>query len=311
MSSRLLVAGLDVRSLLLAAPVLQRDRHLVQEKASARDLLEDLAAGGARMVVLGTRLPDLSLTQTIRAIRSSPATRQVSVLVLVPQEDQPERAREAALAGANAVLRRPLEQRHLETWLAKLLAVTRRVEARIPVEGQVVGTPLPASGLHFYGITRNVSVHGMLLASPVRLADSPDLELEFSLPEASSLRALGRVVREAPEVAWPYLGYGVEFLFVPPDSQQAIAQLVGTATPFSRDPSHGIHSTLRREDWVYEILEPVRHEGGWQTEIRRGSRELWRPGSGGPFYVVEGTSREATLREARDFVLRYGRAEGR
>jgi CheY-like chemotaxis protein len=304
MPSRLLVAGLDARSLIVAAPVLQRDRHHVQEKASASELLEDLAGMGAQMVVLGPRLPDLGLAETIRLIRASAATRDVSVLVLLSAEEGLEQAQEAAQAGANAVLRRPLDERRLEDWLAKLLAVARRVEARIPVQGQVVGTPLSASGVHFFGLTRNLSSRGMLLASPVRLPDSPDLELQFSLPDTAALRALGRVVREAGEVPWPYLGYGVEFLFVPPDTQEALAQAIARGRSLERDPRHGIHSTVRLDEWVYEILEPVRHLAGWEAEIRRGPREQWRPGLAGPFYVVEGSSRDAVLRQARDFVQR-------
>jgi CheY-like chemotaxis protein len=303
MSSRLLVAGLDARSLMVAAPVLQRDHHVVRDKASASDLLEELMSQGAQMVVLGPRLPDLGLAETIRLIRASEATRDVSVLVLLPAEESVDTAEQAAQAGANAVLRRPVDESRLEDWLAKLLAVARRVEARVPVQGQVVGTPLSALGVHFFGLTRNLSSRGMLLASPVRLPDSPDLELQFSLPQTSALRALGRVVREAQEVPWPYLGYGVEFLFVPPDSQAAIDRLVRAGSVGARDPSHGIHSTLRRADWVYEILEPVRHGQGWQTEIRRGPRELWRPGTGTAFYVVDGTSRDGVLEEARAFVL--------
>jgi CheY-like chemotaxis protein len=305
MLSRLLVAGLDACSLIVAAPVLQRDGHQVQEKASASDLLEDLTGHGAQMVVLGARLPDLGLAETIRLIRGSEATREVSVLVLLPAEEPVELAEEAARAGANAVLRHPRDERRLEEWLAKLLAVARRVEARIPVQGQVVGTPLSASGVHFFGLTRNLSSRGMLLASPVRLPGSPDLELQFSLPETAALRALGRVVREAGEVPWPYLGYGIEFLFVPPDSQAAIDRIVRAGSTGMREPTHGIHSTLRRDEWVYEILEPVRHGGGWQTEIRRGPRQLWRPGTAAAFYVVDGTSRDGVLADARAFVLRH------
>jgi CheY-like chemotaxis protein len=303
MPSRLLVAGLDARSLILAAPVLQRDHHLVEEKATAGELLEDLAAGGAGLVVLGPRLPDRSLPDTLRAIRASPFTRHISALVLLPAEESAEVAEQALLAGANAVLRRPEDEGRLEDWLAKLMAVARRVEARIPVQGQVVGTLLPASGVHFFGVTRNVSTRGMLLASPVRLPATPDLELQFSLPQANLLRALGRVVREAQEVAWPYLGYGVEFLFVPKESMAALERLVREGAREGTDPRHGIHSTLRRGEWIYEILEPVRHPAGWQTEIRRGPRELWRPGTAGPFYVVEGSSREGVLEQALEFVF--------
>lgn len=309
MAPPILVAGLDGRSLLLEAPLLGREGHDVEERASGRDLLEAVAAGGSgRLVVLGPKLSDLGLPEAVRRLRASPLTRHVSVLVLVPASE-PESLDVAMIeAGANAVLRRPLEGQRLESWLAKLLAVPRRVEARVPVQGQVVGTPRDQSLGHFYGLTRNLSVNGMLLASPVRLSDRPDVELEFGLPEESTLlRALGRVVREAGDVAWPYLGYGVEFLFIPGESVDRISALVDrTQRQPARPAAPDIHSTIRREFWVYEILEPAQEPEGWHAEIRRASREGWRPGGAGPFYVVLGSSREDALAQARGFVLRHG-----
>ena len=305
----LLVAGLDARSLLLEAPVLQRDQDLIIQEEWGRDLLPRIAQTRARLVVLGPRLPDLELTEAVRRIRSSPVTRGISVLVLVPAADPPGVEAAAIAAGANAALRRPLDRGVLESWIAKLLAVPRRIETRIPVQGQVVGTPRPAA-LHFCGLTRNVSLNGMLLASPVKLGPSPDLDLEFSVSGVGHrLRAIGRVVREAPEVGWPYLGYGVEFLFMPPESQEVVGALVGRRLPLfpsKHELSLGIHSTVRREEWVYEILEPVPRDTGWQAEIRRATRAGWRPGIAGPFFVVEAGSPEGALRAARDFLVRYG-----
>jgi CheY-like chemotaxis protein len=308
----ILVAGLDGRSLLIEAPVLQREGHAVAEHATARGLIEAIARDGARLAVLGPRLADLDLAEAVARIRATPATRHVSILALVPAGEPSELDGAAVRAGANAVLRRPLEQLRLESWIAKLLAVPRRIEARVPVHGHVVGTPKVVSAAHFFGLTRNISVHGMLLASPVSLADRPDLELELSIAEAGvPLKALGRVVREAPEVAWPYLGYGVEFLYVPDESLAAISSLVASgvaalrAAAAAEDRSHGIRVTLRREGWVYELLEPEAAGAAWQVEIRRAPQDLWRPGQGGPFYVVEGVSPEEALEKARDFVKRH------
>src|SRR6266480_3541415 len=118
MPSSLLVAGLDARSLLLEAPVLQRDRHLIQERAFARDLLREIVSTASRLVVLGTELPDLSLPAAVR---------DVSVLALLPAGTSAEEEEETRRAGANAVLRRPLDRPTLEGWLSKLLAVPRRV----------------------------------------------------------------------------------------------------------------------------------------------------------------------------------------
>ena len=310
MPSTLLVAGLDARSLLLEAPLLQRERHLVDQRAYARDLLRDLMPMDARLVVLGTDIPDVSLVDAIRRIRASDATRHVSVLALIPSASAQGLEDDARDAGANAVLRRPLERAVLEGWLAKLLAVPRRVVARVPVQGQVVGTSKGPGAAHFCGLTQNISINGMLLASPVRLGDGSDLDLEFMVPGlAARLRALGRVVRPAPEVAWPYVGYGVEFLFVPPESLETLGRLVAlgvslTSTAPAQVQRHGIHSTVRRDEWIYEIHEPTAHDGLWQAEIRRAPREGWKPGHAGPFFVVAGPSADQALRQARDFVNR-------
>jgi len=311
MPSSLLVAGLDARSLLLEAPVLQRDRHLVQERNNARDLLREIVPTGARLVVLGTELPDLTLPDAVRRIRGSAATREVSVMAILPASATKEIEEETRRAGANAVLRRPVDRPTLEAALAKLLIVPRRVVARVPVSGQVVASSRHVGGAHFCGLTHNLSVNGMLLASPLRLADAPDLDLEFVLPGVRArLRALGRVVREAPEVAWPFRGYGVEFLFVPEESHTTLALVVsGALRPAPGDialpdPNHGIHSTVSSQDWVYEIREPVEGEQGWEAEIRRAPRESWRPGRAGPYFVVAAASPAIALREAREFVGR-------
>ena len=311
MSAPILVAGLDSRSLLLEAPVLLRDQAVVAERASARELLDGLAREGGRLVVLGPRLPDLTLPEAVRRIRSLPATRRVSILALLPADQPPRSELEIVDAGANAVLRRPLDRVLLEHWISKLLHVPRRVEARVPVHGQVVGTPRSPTTGHFYGLSRNLSINGMLLASPVRLFDGPDLDLELQLPEpVTRVCALGRVVRDAIEVGWPYIGYGVEFLFVPPDSQTALVTLVGFRTPrltiAAIEPRVRIRATVRLGAWIYEIVEPVAYEAGYLVEIRRGPREGWRPGLSGPFYVVEGPSEEAALRAAREFVHKNG-----
>ncbi len=311
MSDPILAAGLDARSLPLEAPLLQREGHVVHEFGSARELLEALADhGGGRLVVLGPTLYDAELADTVRRIRLSPLTRHVSLLVILPAAEPAATGERALRAGANAVLRRPLDPASLEAWLGKLLAVPRRVLARVAVQGHVIGRPRVEKTGRFFGLTQNLSINGMLLASPIRLESEKDVELEFGLPESRvGLRALGRVVREASEVSWPYLGYGVEFLFVPDDTRDQLSDFVERAALVSLRKSVGlsqIHSTMRRDFWVYEILEPVASPDGWQAEIRRAPRDSWRPGSGGPFYVVLGRSPEDALAEARGFVQRHG-----
>ena len=308
----ILVAGMPARSLTLEAPMLLREGHDVAEWPNARELLLAIPRAQARLVVLGPDVPDLTTAETVRRIRASAVTRTVSVLVLLPATASPETEEEVRDAGANAVLRRPVDPHVLEAWMAKLMAVSQRVDARVAVQAQVVGSSRSPAAPHFCGITRNVSVNGMLLASPVRLDSGLDLDLEFVVPGIPvRLRGLGRVVREAAEVAWPYVGYGVEFLFMPPESREALVLVVSGVAPSDLpasdgDDSHGIHSTLRRDEWVYEIRRPVRRETAWLAEIRRAPKTEWKPGGAGPFFVVEAPSAESAVREARAFVARQG-----
>jgi hypothetical protein len=238
-----------------------------------------------------------------------PASEHVSILVLIPASEPVGTEGLVLGAGANAALRRPLDRFVLESWLAKLLDVPQRVQTRVPVHVQVVGTPRSAPNGHFYGLTRNVSVHGMLLASPVKI-DNDDLDLEIDLPEPEGrVRVLGRVVREAPDVGWPYIGYGIEFLFLPEGGQQAIERMVEREDPPEAPrplwAPNAVHSTVRREDWIYELTDPLRYEGGFLVEIRRALRGDWRPGSS-PFYVVQGATADAALEAARSFVQEHG-----
>lgn len=310
MPGRILTAGIDARELRLEVRFLQRSPDLVQDLLSARELFDLLTREGAALVVLGPRLPDVPLVETIQWIREGSASRRVSILVMIPATDPPGTEGVVLAAGANAALRRPLDRFVLESWVGKLIDVPSRVRARIPVHVQVVGSRHGGAGEHFYGLSRNLSVHGMLLASPVRI-DAEDLDLEIDLPEAEGrVRVLGRIAREAPEVGWPYVGYGIEFLFLPETAQRVIERMVRREAPAEAPRSlwapGAIQSTVRKDEWIYEITEPARTDSGFLVEIRRAAREGWRPGRASPFYVVEDQSPEAALAAARDFVQRHG-----
>jgi len=310
MEGRILVAGLDGRELRLEVRFLQRDPGRVQDVGSVGELLEAVEKDGAALVVLGSRLPDVPMEEAIRQLRGRQGGPGTSILAVLPASDPPGTEAVALEAGANAALRRPLERFVLESWVAKLLDVPSRVLARIPVHVQVVGTRRRAPGEHFYGLSRNLSVHGMLLASPVRV-EAEDLDLEIDLPEPEGrVRVLGRIVRDAPEVGWPYVGYGIEFLFLPEAGQRAIERMVKRETPPEPPRSlwapWAIHSTLRRGAWIYEITEPARTESGFLVEVRRGAREGWRPGQTSPYYVVQGASALEAVDAAREFVRRHG-----
>jgi hypothetical protein len=303
----ILAAGVDVRELRLEVRFLQRQPELLREARSADELLAEIAASPPGLVVLGS---EFASVEQVSRVRGSELGRGLSLLVVVPSEDPPGIEGVLLDAGANAALRRPLERFVLESWVGKLLDVPRRVLTRIPVHVQVVGSRRKSPGEHFYGLTRNLSVHGMLLASPVRI-DAEDVDLELDLPEPEGrVRVLGRVVREAPEVGWPYVGYGIEFLFLPEGAQAAVQRMVrreaDVEAPRSLWAPGAIHSTFRRSEWIYEVSEPARTDSGFLVEIRRSERAHWRPGRGRPCHVVRANDARAAVEAAREFVRRHG-----
>src|SRR2546426_12431081 len=98
---------------------------------------------------------------------------------------------------------------------------------------------------------------------------------------------------------------------MPPESQEVVGALVGRRLPLfpsKHELSLGIHSTVRREEWVYEILEPVPRDTGWQAEIRRATRAGWRPGIAGPVFAVEAGRPAGGLPAARGLPVRDGYA---
>ena len=103
MAASVLVAGLDGRSLALEAPVLQREHHTILEVAAGRPLVEETVRHGARLLVLGPRLPDLRLAEAIQRLLASALARHVSILVLLPAGEPAETEAEAVAAVANAV----------------------------------------------------------------------------------------------------------------------------------------------------------------------------------------------------------------
>ena len=311
MRPRIVAAGVSVAELRLAVRFLQRDAGLAREAANALELRDALNDPSIGLAVLGPAASgDWPAEELVASIRASHVGGRLSILCIVRVEDPIGVEGLLLSAGANAVLRRPLDRFVLESWMGKLLDVPRRVIARIPVHVQVVGHRRSAPGEHFYGLSRNLSVHGMLLASPVRI-EAEDLDLELDLPEPEGrVRLLGRIAREAPEVGWPYFGYGIEFLFLPEAGQRAIARMVRRDAPSEVRPSlwapGAIHSTVRRDDWIYEITEPARTESGFLVEIRRASQTDWRPGRSSPYSVVRADDAKAAIEAARAFVRQNG-----
>lgn len=139
----------------------------------------------------------------VKAIRQDAATRSCS-LAIVARGDFQAAELELLEAGANAVLRLPADA-EWDKRLARLLQVTARREARVPIHLQLEATLGPEEP--FTARTVNVSETGLLVQSAIPLGLGRELDFAFQLPGTSGLiSGRARVARLASRG-----GYGLEF----------------------------------------------------------------------------------------------------
>jgi hypothetical protein len=134
----------------------------------------------------------------IERLREDEATRQRSVAVLARGDLQPMEI-ELLEAGANAILRLPPDA-GWDARLSRLLTVPGRQEARLVVRVEAETQPESAAAI------LNLSVGGMLLATPLPLHVNDEIGFRFRLPDGTAIAGRGRVAREVGNT-----GYGVEF----------------------------------------------------------------------------------------------------
>jgi DNA-binding response OmpR family regulator len=193
------------------------ERHFATKLEDARTMA---LAARPEIVVVDVTLPRAD--QLVKALRSDPSTRRISIAVVARGDFDPE---EVALleAGANAVLRLPPDS----TWperLQRLMAVAVRKAIRLPVSFSVEAH-LRRSGVSTPGQAVNVSETGLLLESSLGLEIGDGIRLEFELPQApGALEAHGRVVRRAGTNQ-----YGIEFHDLDGKVQSAIHSFVDGA----------------------------------------------------------------------------------
>ena len=160
-------------------------------------------APSAALVLVERDIPWAS--DLVRALRSDPATRSLSVAVAAPYELGTAEL-ELLQEGASAVLRLPVT----DDWnrrLAGLLQVTARQKARLPIRLRMEGRLAPAQA-PFTAEVLDLSETGMLVESGLAL--EVGCELEFSVPLPGSpapLAGRARVVRPAG-----HHRYGLELL---------------------------------------------------------------------------------------------------
>ena len=202
----------------LADTVLWRRNVERYTATSVADVRRLVSGGRPDIIVVDERLPNAA--NVVAQLREDPLTRTVSIVVLARGDFDPS---EVAFleAGANAILRLPPGS-DWDDRLVRLIHVPTRRAARIEVNVRidsgfaVAGESIPVTAL-------NLSVTGMLVASPHPLHVGDDVLFAFSLPgDSHVISGTGTIVRQANAPNQ----YGLELTQVEGDGRMRIKRFV-------------------------------------------------------------------------------------
>jgi len=194
----------------------------------------------------------------VRRMRLDPVVRSTGIAVFLksPTAREEDLLR---LAGANIVLSGEVDPILWDRRLEEILNVPYRRDARIPVRfkvwSRVETAPDPIEA-----VALNISVHGMLMETPLNLEVGMKLDLRFELPDqAGEIGVVGEVVRRAGVVEGRPRS-GVRFLVRREDARERIQAFVDSNEGGESAPI-GVHA-------------PGQETAEWEAELR--ASEAWK-----------------------------------
>jgi len=204
---------------LLVRRILEGPDLCVLEAAAGQDALRLVRRVPPDLAIVAHHLPDLLAEQLVRALRETPRTRYLPVLVAAPAGFEGT-VRRCRSAGASGTLLWPPDPAGLRLEVERLLRPSPRRRLRTPVLLRRGPQEARASGV-------NLSESGMLIEADGGLRVGDTLVLSFCLPrEERPLSLLGQVVREATERLSKGRAYGVTFRGLTRDDRARIACFV-------------------------------------------------------------------------------------
>ncbi len=219
MARRVILAGAQATALAKGRSTLGRSDISTECAADAEAAIDLHRRSPAALIVADLEMPDGGGDRLCRRVRSDASLRQVSLLLLCP--DDGAARRRAQNCGANGVLGLPVTRPALAAELARLLQVPPRRSFRallaVTVDGQ-------AGGQAFFCSLRDLSVHGALIESTRELAVDDALTCSFFLPGGGRITTDASVVRVTPQRdVWLA---GVRFTLLSRRDESAIAAFV-------------------------------------------------------------------------------------
>lgn len=173
---QVIVAGNILHGIGLNDTLLGRSGIIVVPASSSEEILSLHRDRQADLIVTEYSLPLMGGAQLCSVIRSEAVISDVSIIVVC--ERKGSAAAQSQQSGASAILLKPLDCVELFDKVSHLLVVQDRAAVRIPLRITVRGRGTQSA---FIGVSRDISVSGMLLESVGILQQGDRLECSFTL----------------------------------------------------------------------------------------------------------------------------------
>ena len=144
--------------------------------ASCEDILELHRKQKVDLIIADANLPRMGGARLCTAVRSDPALKDVSIIMVCENGDPA--ADEYRKAGSNDVLPRPVDPVRLFSTVSRMIMVQNRMAVRIPLRISVEGRDQKEA---FVGISQDMSVSGMLLDSARVMQSGQRFACSFTL----------------------------------------------------------------------------------------------------------------------------------
>jgi CheY-like chemotaxis protein len=218
--------------------LLNRAGFLILTATSAEEALRICREETLDLIIARLDLPETGGDQLCSLIRQDSDIRNVAViLVCYGTEAELKRTSEC---GANAVVTKPIRPEFLLEQISKFLKIPARRDYRAIFNAEVNGT---RENMSFTGMTRNISVSGILCETTIHLNQDDLLTNLLLAIDSHQIVADGKVVRSISMPDGSY-NYGVQFTSIAPEFRERIEQFV--AAPEQRQ--------VRGEDGMLSYL---------------------------------------------------------
>jgi len=211
------------------APIIAKDKSFLDREGvklliagNNDDVLAAHRAEKANVIVTTLNSPGLRCEELCSLVRSEPAMRNVSVIMICPNNASDIKRGEQCKA--NAILTMPVDSAVLLGKIRELLEISWRESYRVLVSVIVEGSDKDKP---FFGRSGNISTTGILIESEKVLTIGDQLMCSFFLPGSKQIKTNGEIVRVMESDAGSKSSqYGVRFSHLSEEARSAIEDFV-------------------------------------------------------------------------------------